>query len=114
MGARAETWPKERLAGMAAFFSQVGYKATARVERGDRLLRSRTRRRGRRAAASLFPTARPRGSRRTRTRARSFADWLIAPENPWFARNVVNRVWSWLLGRGIVHEPDDIRPDNPP
>ena len=36
------------------------------------------------------------------------------PENPWFARNIVNRVWSWLLGRGIIHEPDDIRPDNPP
>ena len=29
-------------------------------------------------------------------------------------RNIVNRVWSWLLGRGIIHEPDDIRPDNPP
>ena len=37
-----------------------------------------------------------------------------AAKNPWFARNIVNRVWSWLLGRGIVHEPDDIRPDNPP
>jgi hypothetical protein len=27
---------------------------------------------------------------------------------------VVNRIWGWLLGRGIVHEPDDLRPDNPP
>jgi hypothetical protein len=26
----------------------------------------------------------------------------------------VNRIWSWLLGRGIIHEPDDLRPDNPP
>jgi hypothetical protein len=43
-----------------------------------------------------------------------FADWLVAPENPWFARNIVNRIWAWLLGRGIIHEPDDIRPDNPP
>ncbi len=43
-----------------------------------------------------------------------FADWLIAPDNPWFARNIVNRIWYWLLGRGIVEEPDDIRPDNPP
>ena len=42
-----------------------------------------------------------------------FADWLIAG-NPWFARNMVNRFWSWLLGRGIIQEPDDIRPDNPP
>ena len=41
MGTRAEKWPKDRLAGMAAFFSQVGYKSTARVEGGDRLLRSR-------------------------------------------------------------------------
>jgi hypothetical protein len=44
---------------------------------------------------------------------RVFADWLIAPENPWFARCIVNRVWAWLFGRGIIHEPDDIRPDNP-
>lgn len=43
-----------------------------------------------------------------------FADWLLAPNNPWFARNMVNRVWAWLLGRGIIHEPDDIRDDNPP
>ncbi|MHC4175405.1 MAG: DUF1553 domain-containing protein, partial [Planctomycetota bacterium] len=42
-----------------------------------------------------------------------FADWLITPDNPWFARNITNRIWAWLLGRGIIHEPDDIRPDNP-
>jgi len=43
-----------------------------------------------------------------------FADWLIHPKNPWFSRCIVNRVWAWLLGRGIIHEPDDIRNDNPP
>ena len=43
-----------------------------------------------------------------------FADWLITPENPWFTRSIVNRVWAWLMGRGIIHEPDDIREDNPP
>jgi hypothetical protein len=43
-----------------------------------------------------------------------FADWLITAENPWFAKCAVNRVWAWLIGRGIVHEPDDIREDNPP
>lgn len=43
-----------------------------------------------------------------------FADWLITPENPWFTRSIVNRVWAWLLGRGIVHEPDDLRDDNRP
>ena len=43
-----------------------------------------------------------------------FAGWLIDANNPWFARNIVNRAWFWLLGRGIIQEPDDIRPDNPP
>ncbi|HQZ66894.1 MAG TPA: DUF1553 domain-containing protein [Planctomycetaceae bacterium] len=43
-----------------------------------------------------------------------FANWLITAENPWFARSVVNRVWAWVMGRGIIHEPDDIRDDNPP
>jgi hypothetical protein len=43
-----------------------------------------------------------------------FADWLIKPKNPWFTRNIANRVWAWLLGREIIHEPDDIRADNPP
>jgi hypothetical protein len=43
-----------------------------------------------------------------------FADWLVRPANPWFTRNIANRMWAWLLGRGIVHEPDDLRDDNPP
>lgn len=43
-----------------------------------------------------------------------FVDWLTDANNPWFAKNIVNRIWAWLLGRGIIHEPDDIRPDNPP
>ncbi len=43
-----------------------------------------------------------------------FADWLICPENPWFARAIANRIWAWAMGRGIVHEPDDFREDNLP
>ena len=43
-----------------------------------------------------------------------FAEWLIRPENPWFARAIANRTWSWAMGRGIIHEPDDIRDNNPP
>lgn len=42
------------------------------------------------------------------------AGWLTAPDNPWFARTIVNRVWFWLMGRGLVHEPDDMRASNPP
>ncbi len=52
----------------------------------------------------LPPDQDPRGA---------FADWLTAPGNPWFAKCMVNRVWFWLIGRGLVHEPDDFRPSNP-
>jgi hypothetical protein len=43
-----------------------------------------------------------------------FAEWLIRPENPWFGKAVVNRTWAWIMGRGIIHEADDIREGNAP
>jgi hypothetical protein len=42
------------------------------------------------------------------------AEWLVSSDNPMFARNLVNRVWKHLLGRGLVEPVDDLRPTNPP
>jgi len=42
-----------------------------------------------------------------------FASWLTSPENPYFARVEVNRVWAELFGRGIVDPVDDFRSSNP-
>ena len=44
----------------------------------------------------------------------AFADWLVAKENPYFARVEVNRIWSHLFGRGLVDPVDDFRSSNPP
>lgn len=41
-------------------------------------------------------------------------EWLVAPENPFFAKSMANRVWSYFLGRGIIDPVDDIRASNPP
>jgi len=41
-------------------------------------------------------------------------DWLRRPDNPYFARAIVNRVWAHYFGRGIVDPPDDLSPFNPP
>ena len=41
-------------------------------------------------------------------------DWMNAPENPWFARAFVNRVWASYFYSGIVDPPDDLNPANPP
>jgi hypothetical protein len=42
------------------------------------------------------------------------AEWLTAPENPFFAKAIVNRVWGHLFGTGIVDPVDDFRDSNPP
>ncbi|MEO2090728.1 MAG: DUF1549 and DUF1553 domain-containing protein, partial [Gemmataceae bacterium] len=42
------------------------------------------------------------------------ADWLTAPDNPFFARAQANRVWAHLLGKGIVDPIDDFKAANPP
>ncbi len=39
---------------------------------------------------------------------------MTAPKNPFFSRAVVNRVWKYFLGRGLVEEVDDFRVTNPP
>lgn len=142
MGTRAESWPKEKLAGMSAFFAQIGYKPTsewkeeyvfwdpigthtiagnvapgrAKVEEIGTPLAADVAVAGPKAfpMTAVFPDGKAVKLSPDRDPREVFADWLLAPGNPWFARSISNRVWSWFLGRGIVHEPDDLRPDNPP
>ncbi|MGE3818426.1 MAG: DUF1553 domain-containing protein [Isosphaeraceae bacterium] len=47
-------------------------------------------------------------------RRRALARWLTAKDNPWLAKNVVNRYWGYLLGKGLVNPIDDLRETNPP
>lgn len=42
------------------------------------------------------------------------ADWMTSPQNPWFSRLAVNRLWKHFLGRGLVESEDDLRSTNPP
>jgi hypothetical protein len=116
MGVRPESWPKEKWQGMAAFFSHIAYKPTvewkeeivlfdldkARSPAGVEALRAAALPDG--SAVRLVPGEDPRAA---------FADWLIDPKNAYFTRCAANRLWFWLLGRGIIHPADDIRPDNP-
>lgn len=113
MGERAELWPPEKLAEMAVFFQYIGFKKTG--EWKEEIVYFDT---AKLAADGPRYAVLPDGTHVELTPDRDprtvFADWLISTKNPAFARCIVNRVWFWLLGRGIIHEPDDIRPDNPP
>ncbi len=111
MGTRAEKWPAERLSGMARFFSQIGYKSTGEWKEEIVYFDPD---KGAGGGAPVFPDGKPARLAPDQDPRAAFADWLVRADNPWFARSIVNRVWYWLLGRGIVHEPDDLRPDNPP
>ncbi len=44
----------------------------------------------------------------------ALVEWLTSRENPFFARAIVNRVWSYFFHRGIISPVDDIRASNPP
>jgi hypothetical protein len=48
------------------------------------------------------------------SRRAELAEWVTSPENPYFARAIANRLWSYFLGRGIIDPVDDIRASNPP
>jgi hypothetical protein len=48
------------------------------------------------------------------SRREVLARWLTSPQNPYFARNVANIVWSHFIGRGIIEPVDDVRISNPP
>jgi hypothetical protein len=43
----------------------------------------------------------------------ALAAWMTRPDNPFFAKAAVNRVWGELMGRGLVHPVDDFRTSNP-
>ncbi len=117
MGVRPEGWSKEQWSGMAAFFSQIAFKRTG--EWKEEIVLFDLEGAATEAAAKTLNTAAfPDGTRADLSPGQdpreAFANWLLAPKSPWFARNIANRTWYWLLGRGIIHPPDDIRSDNPP
>jgi len=109
MGVRLEKWPEEKQKNIETFFSRISYKCTAEWKEEIVFLNP--------AETEPLKAVLPNGSQIeipiTKDPREIFAKWLISADNPYFAKNIVNRVWYWLMGRGIIHEPDDIRPDNP-
>jgi hypothetical protein len=115
MGTRTDNWDAERLHGMAAFFGQVSYKGTAEWKEEivyydpmKEFLHPETGK----VVVPMLPDGTEIKLDPYQDPRIAFSDWLV--ESNIFAVNAVNRIWFWLLGRGIIHEADDIRDDNPP
>lgn len=45
---------------------------------------------------------------------KALADWMVSPDNPFFARAMVNRMWAHFLGRGLVNPVDDMHEGHVP
>lgn len=111
-GMRAEKWEPERLAGLAGFFTGVRYKSTGEWKEEIVLLDPLAPFDP--ARPPVFPDGEPASLEEGRDPRAALVDWMLDPRHPWLARSLANRAWAWFLGRGVVHEPDDLGPDNPP
>jgi hypothetical protein len=112
-----ERWSQDDYYGLAGFFTRLGrksfgepppYYAAGSVTTGEKDPHT-----GKAPepkypdgpAAKFAPEDDPR---------HALVDWMARPDNPFFAKALVNRLWGHFLGRGLYHEVDDMRDSNPP
>lgn len=113
-----ERWSQDDYYSLAAFFNRVGRKPSG--VRGEDLIFHQ---RGQATATNIktnkilkpaalgdaIPEIAPDEDPRLK-----LADWMASPENPFFAKALVNRYWKHFFQRGLIEPEDDIRDSNPP
>jgi hypothetical protein len=117
-----ENWTQADYFGVASFFTQVAVRPDARAPNvpNSKVIAlnlgagpATNPRTGRpqppRFLGGAEPALPPNADRRE-----AYAAWLTSPQNPFFARGLVNRMWSYFFHRGIIDPVDDIRSTNPP
>jgi hypothetical protein len=114
-----EKWTQNQYYQMAAFFSAVGLKPG--FQSGDEIVYDKREdnevkhpKSGRTMepkflVASIGAPPIPANF----DRREALVDWLTSKDNPFFARAIANRLWSYFVGRGIIEPVDDIRASNP-
>jgi hypothetical protein len=123
-----EVWGQDDFYSFAAFFGRVGRKGvgiSAPISGGEEAIHLGTGT-GRRGGSTvkhplngkeMTPTpllGKPLDIPLEKDPREVLAEWVTAPENPYFAKVIANRVWADLMGRGIVDPVDDLRATNPP
>ena len=105
-------WKREQFWGFAAFFADVPQQGTEDAPAPARLGSAPRRELTIPGTSKVVQAAHLDGtppSWRPRVDGREvLADWVTAPDNPYFARAVVNRVWARFFGVGLVEPVDDL------
>ena len=111
----SDRWTQTDYVGMVSFFTPLSTSGTGPTEslvsNGNPIAKHP------RTGDTVFayplgtdqPKGNPPGDRRL-----VLAAWMTDAKNPFFARNLANRTWAMLLGKGIVEPVDDVRATNPP
>lgn len=110
-----DRWSQTDYAGMTAYFTQLQHKKSPFGEILTAVGDPQTKHPRTGEPVFAHPLGQPMpeknvdGDRRV-----ELAAWMTSPDNPFFARNLANRVWAHMLGRGLVEPVDDVRATNPP
>ncbi|MCI0628498.1 MAG: DUF1549 domain-containing protein [Acidobacteria bacterium] len=115
-----EQWTQNQYYQMAAFFSTIGVKEgidsqeeIVYVKRNEEERNIKHPKSGNIVPAKyLFGDS--KGLSQEGDRRNDLVRWLTSKDNPYFAKAVANRIWSYFFGRGIIDPVDDIRAGNPP
>jgi hypothetical protein len=113
-----EKWSQADYAQMAAFFSLVSKKTGDSTAEGEFYSRPGAPTAKHPKTGQALP---PAGLDAEATTVAAdedprthLVDWMVNPENPFFAKALVNRYWKHFMGRGLVEPEDDMRITNPP
>ncbi len=111
----SERWSQDDYAGLVGFFTGTAIK---KLPNGAESLAVKTGADHRHPRTGLPVPARALGAADARfenvlDRRQVFAEWMTAPDNPYFAKAIVNRLWAHYFGRGLVEPIDDLRATNP-
>lgn len=118
-----ENWTQADYYGLASFFNQVSIRPDVRAPQGVQNMKfiqlnlatgyAGNPRSGKAQAPRFLGGEEPKLAANV-DRRQAYADWLTSPKNPFFARGLVNRYWSYFFHRGIIEPVDDVRSTNPP
>ncbi len=104
-------WSRDQFWGLAAFYGGVGRSGTTLREVFDRR-ELPVPNRDRTVPAAFLDGKEPEWHYKKSPRV-TLAAWLTAPDNPFFARAAVNRLWGLVFGVGLVDPVDDFHEKNP-
>jgi len=113
-----ERWTQTNYYELAAFFAEVGRKKGP--GKNEEIIYTRQSPQAVVHAGTgqpvqpKFPYEHDGMDQSLKSRRQRLAQWLTSEKNPYFARSVVNRYWSYFFNRGLIDPVDDLRTSNPP